>query len=210
MGRSARAAADRGNEGRRNRRQTRVRRSKAAKRDGEIGRRKDGGLRVVGRELESKERCGLIDQRGLRGDGILKSAGGRLSVRSRPFRNFGDAVAAAGAGEMAAVGEEGLTGANQQFVASPVDLVAESVGDIGKFGGRELDDVSCRQIKIGIMLGDDGIRGGSRLQSVKVGNATSNHGIRVDERGGLIPMGYGESFRVRSKRRENRLGIGRG
>lgn len=71
--------------------------------------------------------------------------------------NRGNAIAAARTYQVCAIGKQSLAGMQSNLVRSPVDAVAEPIGNVGLPVMREFDDVRCLGPEPGIVLSRDGI-----------------------------------------------------
>lgn len=95
------------------------------------------------------------------------------------YGNFRYPVAATGAHRVFAVGQNSFADTQRQFLGRPVNAISQSIGHINLFFLRYTNDPRRLRAKIGVMIGDQGIRSQHRPQFLATEHPIRYHGIGI-------------------------------
>jgi hypothetical protein len=99
-------------------------------------------------------------------------------------RLVGDAVAAAGADHVHAVGDDRFALGELELPAGPVDFVPDAVGDVSKAVSGKDFGAGFAEVETAVVGADDRVGGSGGFEFGAVQNAARNDGVGVNQPGG--------------------------
>jgi hypothetical protein len=112
--------------------------------------------------------------------GTVDHVNGRFDRRSGPLRHFRDTIATARASQVRTIGQKSLASMQRDLFTSPVNSVAEAIGNMRPPFARQANEPHGFDVEPGIVCCCDGVATKSGLQGLRAFHSAGNDRIGVD------------------------------